>query len=106
MPAVPPATASLAVIVTVPFAPRATFSGVNGCRNPGVTVRRALADIRESAASRAVTTTCARSAVKYPGGVYSPAALIRPGPATESPPATDQATGAALALGSVAENRC
>src|SRR4051794_33152667 len=60
----PPASASLAVIVTVPLEPSATFSGVSGCRNPGVTLMRALADTVGSAAKRAVTFTGALSTVR------------------------------------------
>ena len=38
MPVLPPASAMYPVTVSAPFAPSAAFSGVNGCRNPGVMV--------------------------------------------------------------------
>ena len=39
IPLVPPASAMYPVTVRVPFAPSAEFSGVSGCRKPGVMVR-------------------------------------------------------------------
>jgi hypothetical protein len=50
--------------VTVPFAPRATFSGVSGCRKPGVTVSVALAVVDGLDANTAVTVTWTLFAVR------------------------------------------
>jgi hypothetical protein len=59
---VPPASASNPVTVVWPLGPRAAFSGVSGCRNPGVTVSTAVASV--VAFSLAVTTTSALSPVR------------------------------------------
>ena len=62
MPSSPPASARIPVTVTWLLAPRAAFSGVSGCRNPGVTVSTAVAVVL--ALRVAVTTTWMRSAVR------------------------------------------
>jgi hypothetical protein len=59
---VPPASARKPVTVVWPLGPRAAFSGVSGCRNPGVTVSTTVAVAVEF--SVAVTTTSARSPVR------------------------------------------
>src|SRR5208283_677557 len=98
----PPASAMYPVIVNWPLAPIAAFSGVSGCRNPGVTVSTAVAVVVEF--SVAVTTTGTRSLVRYGGGVYCPVDEIVPGPLFPSPPLTDHNTAAAPPLLSVAVN--
>ena len=58
------ALASKPVMEMLPLAPTAAFSGVSGCRNPGVTINTALARRLESAFRVAVTITSAWSAVR------------------------------------------
>ena len=58
----PPASARKEVKTIWLLAARAAFSGVSGCRNPGVTVSTAVAVV--VAFSVAVTTTWTRSAVR------------------------------------------
>ena len=65
-------------MLTDPPPPRATFSGVSGSRNPGVTVTVALEV--EPVVRAAVTLTCTLSAVRYGGGVYWPLLEIVPAP--------------------------
>jgi hypothetical protein len=74
------------------LAPKAAFSGVSGWRNPGVTLRIAVAVVVEL--SLAVTTTDTLSVVRYGGGVYCPLDEILPGPLFASPPDTDHVTAA------------
>src|SRR6185437_12425044 len=85
-------------------APNATFSGVSGCRNPGVRV--SVAEALAPPLCAAVIVTCTLSAVRYCGGLYTPALLIVPAPAVASPPLTDQLRDpepAPLALNNSAE---
>jgi hypothetical protein len=51
-------------MLTVPPLPRATLTGVSGCRNPGVTVTVAVAFVEESVLNAAVTVTWTLSAVR------------------------------------------
>src|ERR1700722_8162800 len=104
MPVPPPASARTPVMVTESLAARATFSGVSGWRKPGVNVSTEVALTARSLLRVAVTTTCARSVVKYPGGEYCPVFVIVPAPAFGSPPATDHATSAGPPLLRVAVN--
>ena len=62
IPAKPPASASVPVMVTCAPAGTAAFSGESGWRNPGVSVSTAVAVT--VLFTVAVTTTCTRSAVK------------------------------------------
>jgi hypothetical protein len=48
----------------VPALERAAFSGVSGCRNPGVTVTVAVALVVELELNVAVTVTCTLFAVR------------------------------------------
>jgi hypothetical protein len=91
-------------MVALPLAPRATFSGESGSRNPGVTVTVELEVEPVPAVSVAVTFTCTLLAVMYGGGVYWPLFEIDPGPEFVSPPLTAQVTEAAPPLFSVAVN--
>jgi hypothetical protein len=45
------------VIAAVPLLPSETFSGVSGCRNPGVMVTVAVAFVEELVLNAAVTVT-------------------------------------------------
>jgi len=101
---VPPTSAMYPVTVTVPLAPRATFCGVSGCRNPGVTVIVAVAVTLELAVDVAVTVTCMLSAVRYEGGVYAPLELMVPAFEYVSPPLTLQVTLAGAPLDVTALN--
>ena len=64
MPVDPPASAMYPDKVSVPFAPSAAFSGVKGCRNPGVMVTTADAVMLGFEVSAAVTVTCTLFAVR------------------------------------------
>jgi hypothetical protein len=64
IPSDPPASAMYPVIVSVPLAPSAAFSGVSGCRNPGVTATVAVAVSLLLEASVAVIVAVTLSAVR------------------------------------------
>src|SRR5579872_6539244 len=88
-------------MVAVPFAPKAKFSGVSGCKNPGVMVMAAVAVVDGLEVSVAEMVALTLSAVREEGGVYWPLELIVPAPVLGL---TDQLTLAEPPLVRVAVN--
>ncbi len=64
MPVEPPASAMYPVIAMLPPEPSATFSGVSGCRKPGVMVNVELVTSAALVVDVAVTFTWTLSAVR------------------------------------------
>jgi len=61
MPPLPPTSVIEPEIVTLAPAPKARFSGVSGCRNPGVTVNAAMPACADSPTGIALTRTVTAS---------------------------------------------
>ena len=92
------------MMVAVPPLPSDTFSGVSGCRKPGVMVSVAVALTDGLLVNAPVIVTCTLLAVRYEGGVYWPVEEMEPAPELASPPETVQVTVAAPPLLRVAVN--